>query len=89
MEHFILHFLTGTMAFRGSQPPPMRKGAGIPDAFLENSNPERIHSQEKLQKVQRMQVICRMLPKKRTTYHLAPRVGAKIRRGETDWGTAR
>ncbi len=66
MEHFILHFLTGTMAFRGSQPPPMRKGTGIPDAILENSNSERIILQDKLQKMQYMQEICRMLQEKQT-----------------------
>ena len=35
MEHFILHFLTGTMAFRVPRTSRRRKGAEIPDAFLE------------------------------------------------------
>ena len=37
MEHFILHFLTGTMAFRGPRTSRRRNDAEIPDAFLENT----------------------------------------------------
>jgi hypothetical protein len=35
MEHFILQFFTGTMAFRGLLPPWIEVVAEIPDAFLE------------------------------------------------------
>ena len=35
MEHFILQFFTGTMAFRSPQPWFITSGAEYPDAFLE------------------------------------------------------
>jgi len=37
MDHIILHFLTGTMAFRSPPPRLGRKAAEILDAFLEKS----------------------------------------------------
>ena len=37
MEHFILHFLTGTMAFRVPRASRRRNDAEIPDAFVSNT----------------------------------------------------
>ena len=37
MEHNILHFFTGTMAFRSPQPPVYGSGAEPSDAFLEKN----------------------------------------------------
>jgi hypothetical protein len=60
MDHNILHFLTGTMAFRSPQPDSMRNGAENPDAFLEKCKTKRIKMQERLQILRNMQEICRI-----------------------------
>lgn len=41
MNHFILQFFTGTMAFRGLLPQQIEVDADIPDAFLENERAEK------------------------------------------------
>lgn len=85
MHNDILHFLTGTMAFRSPQPDFWRNGAENPDAFLEKYKFKRIKMQDKLQNLNDMQEICRILHSagQRGT---SPKIGVKNKQGRNGLG---
>ena len=94
MDQCILHFLTGTMAFRSPMPDFWRNGAENPDAFLEKCSTKRIVMQDKLQILLDMQEICRTqkprhIAGRREKYAGEKRIGErpdraeKIRQGDT------
>ena len=86
MEHFILQFFTGTMAFWNPQPRFWRNGAENPDAFLERHRPKRCKMQDKLQKVRIMQELCRMAQHTENEQETTPRGCGRKYAGESRTG---
>jgi hypothetical protein len=86
MGLYILHFLTGTMAFRGSRPSRRRSGADIPDAILEKCSAVTNRNARKAAKIDAYARIMQdgdHKPKKRTT---TPENGGKNTQGRNGFG---